>query len=303
MISTDKITEIYVIIDDFRKEFATVLEGHVLNQESGLKRRNKPSKLSDSEVMTILIAFHLSGFRNLKHYYLHYVCKHLNQEFPRTVSYNRFVELQQKVIMPLVIFLKTKALGQCTGISFIDSTPVRACHIKREARHKTLKGFAKKGHSSMGWFFGFKLHLIINDKGEILDFMLTPANVDDREPLKQSDFHKRIFGKLFGDKGYISSDLFAQLFVDGVHLVTKLRKNMKNSLMLMQDKIALKKRALIETVNDELKNICQLEHTRHRSFNNFLSNLIAALTAYCFLPKKPSINLNNQNNQGFLVLA
>lgn len=96
MISTDKITEIYVIIDDFRKEFATVLEGHVLNQESGLKRRNKPSKLSDSEVMTILIAFHLSGFRNLKHYYLHYVCKHLKQEFPRTVSYNRFVELQQK---------------------------------------------------------------------------------------------------------------------------------------------------------------------------------------------------------------
>lgn len=133
--------------------------------------------------------------------------------------------------------------------------------------------------------------------------MLTPANVDDREPLKQSDFHKRIFGELFGDKGYISSVLFAQLFVDGVHLVTKLRKNMKNSLMLMQDKIALKKRALIETVNDELKNICQLEHTRHRSFNNFLSNLIAALRAYCFLPKKPSINLNNHNNQGVLVLA
>jgi hypothetical protein len=116
--------------------------------------------------MTILIAFHLSGFRNLKHYYLYHICKHLRQEFPRIVSYNRFVQLQHKVIMPLAIFLRTKALGQCTAISFIDSTPVRACHIKRDARHKTLKGFVKKGHRSMGWFFSFKLYLIINDKRE-----------------------------------------------------------------------------------------------------------------------------------------
>ncbi len=125
-----------------------------------------------------------------------------------------------------------------------------------------------------------------------MDFILTPGNVDDREPLKSMDLHKRIFGKLFGDKGYISKDLFEQLFVDGVHLITKLRKNMKNALMLLQDRIMLHKRVLIESVNDELKNMCQIEHIRHRSFDNFVINILAALAAYSFFPKKPSINTN-----------
>ena len=164
-------------------------------------------------------------------------------------------------------------------------------------QHKTFKDLATKGHTSTGWFFGFKLHLIINDKGEILDFMLTQANVDDREPLKSNNFHKRIFGKLFGDKGYIGKDLFEQLFIDGVHLVTKIKKNMKNSIMLLQDKIMLRKRSLIETVYDQLKNICQIEHTRHRSFDNFITNLLSGLIAYSFFPKKPSINVDFENNR------
>ena len=193
--------------------------------------------------------------------------------------------------MHLAIFLKTCCLGKCTGISFIDSTPLRSCHIKREKQHKVFKGIAQKGQCSLGWFYGFKLHLIINDKGEILDFIITPGNIDNRKPLSDMNLHKRIFGKLFGDKGYISKDLFEQLFIDGVHLITKIKKNMKNSLMLLQDKIALRKRALIETVNDELKNICQVEHTRHRSFDNFVTNLLSGLIAYSFFDKKPSINL------------
>ena len=135
-----------------------------------------------------------------------------------------FVELQQKSVMPMAIFLKTCCLGQCTGISFIDSTPLRVCHIKREKQHKVFKAMANKGQCSLGWFFGFKLHLIINDKGEILDFMITEANVDDRNPLKQDNFHKRIFGKIYGDKGYIGKDLFEKLFVDCVYLVTKKKK-------------------------------------------------------------------------------
>jgi hypothetical protein len=199
--------------------------------------------------------------------------------------------------MPLAIFLKTCCLGACTGISYIDSTPLRACHIRRERSNKVFKGFAAKGQCSIGWFYGFKLHLVINDKGEILDFMLTQGNVDDRDPLKNKSFHKKIFGKLFGDKGYISSSLFEKLFIDGIHLVTKLKKNMKNSLMLISDKIYLKKRALIETVNDELKNICQLEHTRHRSFSNFITNLLSGLIAYSFFPKKPSLNIDIIDNK------
>jgi len=148
----------------------------------------------------------------------------MKKDFPHTVSYNRFVELEQTVCVPLAVFLKMRALGQCIGISFIDSTPIRSSHIKREKQRKTFKKFARKGKSTLGWFYGFKLHLIINDKGELLDFLLTPGNVDDRAPLKHMSFHKRIFSKLFGDRGYISKNLFEQLFIDGVHLVTCLKK-------------------------------------------------------------------------------
>jgi len=267
------------------------MEGNLLTDETSKKKRNKPCKLSDSEVITIMIAFHLGGYRNLKHFYINYVQKFLKSEFPKTVSYNRFVELQQKALPPMVIFLKMMRLGSCSGISFIDSTPLRVCHIRREYSHKVFKGMSTKGQCSIGWFFGFKLHIVINDKGEILDFLFTQANVDDREPLKNKNFHENVFGKLFADKGYISKTLFDELFVDGIHLITKIKKNMKNSLMLIQDKILLKKRALIETANDELKNICQIEHTRHRSFDNFISNLIPGLIAYSFMPKKPSLNV------------
>ncbi len=290
MIPENKVTEIYFIIDEFFKEFDAIIREHSLESPQA-KKRKRQFAMSESEVMTILLLFHFGAFKNLKSFYLFYVQKHMQKEFPVTVSYNRFVELQRKVCIPLAIFVKTMCLGKCTGISFIDSTPLRSCHIKREKQHKTFKGIAQKGQCSIGWFYGFKLHLIINDKGEILDFILTAGNVDDREPLKSMDLHKRIFGKLFGDKGYIGKDLFEQLFVDGVHLITKLRKNMKNSLMLLSDRIMLRKRALIESVNDELKNMCQIEHTRHRSFDNFVINILSALAAYSFFPKKPSINM------------
>ena len=291
MLSSHKITEIFFIIDEFDKNFEKIVSDHSLVRNTDLKQRNRKSTLSDSEVMTILILFHSGHYRDLKHYYINHVKNHMKSEFPETVSYNRFVELQKKVVVKLAIFLKMFCLGKCTGISYIDSTPIRVCHIKREKQHKVFKGLAQKGQCSLGWFYGFKLHLIINDKGEILDFIITPGNIDDRKPLSDMNLHKRIFGKLFGDKGYISKDLFEKLFIDGVHLITKIKKNMKNSLMLLQDKIALRKQALIETVNDELKNICQVEHTRHRSFNNFITNLLSGLIAYSFFDKKPSINL------------
>ena len=291
MLSSHKVTEIFFIIDEFDKNFEKIVSDHSLVQNTDLKQRNRKSTLSDSEVMTILILFHSGHYRDLKHYYINHVKNHMKSEFPETVSYNRFVELQKKVVVKLAIFLKMFCLGKCNGISYIDSTPIRVCHIKREKQHKVFKGLAQKGQCSLGWFYGFKLHLIINDKGEILDFIITPGNIDDRKPLSDMNLHKRIFGKLFGDKGYISKDLFEQLFIDGVHLITKIKKNMKNNLMLLQDKIALRKRALIETVNDELKNICQVEHTRHRSFDNFVTNLLSELIAYSFFDKKPSINL------------
>jgi len=167
--------------------------------QSGKKTRNKPNKLSHSEVMTILISFHFGGFSNLKHYYVFYVKQHLNQEFPRLVSYNRFVELQQQAVFPLVIFLKLCRMGQCTGISFVDSTTIKACHIKRKKIHKVFSGIATKDKGTLGWFFGFKLHLNINNKGEILSFVITQGNVDDREPLQYKSFIEKVSGKLYAD--------------------------------------------------------------------------------------------------------
>lgn len=285
----NKLIEIFCDIDDFNKVFISELQTHQLGD--GTRKRIKPSALSESEVMTIITYFHIMRYRDFKHYYIFHVGKNLRDYFPQLVSYNRFVELMQSSMLPLIVFLKTQRLGNCTGISFIDSTPLKVCHIKREHSHKVLRGLATKGQCSIGWFFGLKLHFIINDKGEILDFVLTPGNVDDRNPLSGTNLLSRIHGKLFGDKGYISKTLFEQLFIDGIHLITKLRKNMKNSLMHISDKILLRKRAIIETVVDELKNICQIEHTRHRSPEGFIVNLISGLIAYSYFPKKPSLNL------------
>lgn len=286
----DKITEIFVQIDDFTQVFDSEIRQLRL-ESSKLRPRNRKSKLSDSEIMTILIYFHLSRIENFKAYYKLYLSKHYKHLFPHLVSYERFVQSSHKVIVPLMVFLRTNALGACRGISFIDSTRIRSCHIKREKQHKVMKGLATKGKSTMGWFFGFKLHLIINDKGEILSFYLTKANVDDRDLKVISALTENIFGKLFGDRGYISQKLANYLWNDGVDLIYKLRKNMKKQNLSDIDKVLLRKRALVECVNDELKNICSIEHTRHRSPKGFMINLISGLCAYHFLPKKPSLNI------------
>ena len=291
MLSEAKVTEIYCMADDFCKEFALQQEKYMV-KESNHNHRNKPNRMNDAEIMVILILFHTGEFRCFKHYYNEYVCKHLTHLFPRVVSYNRFVELEKDLLLPLTIFIKQVLLGTCTGISFVDSTPLRVCRNQRILVHKTFEGLATRGKCSMGWFFGFKLHLVINDKGEILNFMFSPANVDDREPLKQGNFQRDIKGKLCADKGYIGQALFENLFLNGIQLLTRVKNNMRNSLMSVEDKILLRKRALIETVNDELKNIAQIEHSRHRSFNNFIANALSAIAAYCFFEKKPAIDVN-----------
>lgn len=283
-LSSDKITEIFVLTDEFCIEFDKITQKYKLGKEP----KRKPT-MSQSEVITIMILFHYGAFKNLKHFYLNYIKKHMQSYFPKTVSYNRFIELLQASALPMTMFLKTCCQGECTGISFVDSTPIRVCKNKRIPRHKVFDGIAQRGKSTMGYFFGFKLHFIINDKGEILNFVLTPGNIDDREPLKDPKFIDKIKGKLYADKGYISKTLTEVLFVDGLHLITHIRNNMKNVLMEMKDKILLRKRSVIETINDELKNICSIEHSRHRSFENFITNTISALIAYSFFQKKPAI--------------
>lgn len=293
MICFNKITDIFWIVDEFCQDFEKSTKSFLLGRPS-----KRPLRMTKSEVITIYLLFHLSGFRCFRHFYIYYVQKHLTKEFPNTVSYNRFVELMQSVIMPMTIFAKTCCLGKCTGISFVDSTPIQVCKSKKISRNKVFKNKVTIGKSTIGWFHGFKLHIIINDKGEILSFAITQANVNDCGPLKNEGFLKDNFGKLFADKGYIGTKLTELLFLDGIELTTSIRNNMKNSLMSMSDKIFLRKRSVIETVNDELKNICQVEHSRRRSPINFFTNLIAGIIAYHFLPRKPAIRYERkQTNQ------
>ena len=291
MITKDKVIKIFCMADDFCKFFDAMMAKYTLNP---LKKRkyHRSSTLSKAEVMMIIILFHDSGYRCLKHFYLEQACKHMRHLFPNVVSYNRFVELQREVAIPLALFIKKVLLGKCTGISFVDSTPLRVCKNQRIHIHKVFKGIAQRGKCSMGWFFGFKLHLICNEKGELLNFMITPGDVDDRKPLEYMAFIDFIYGKLVGYKGYIGKNLFQRLFVDGIQLITKLKSNMKGALMSVADKLLLRKRTIIETVNDELKNIAQIEHSRHRSFDNFIVNLLGGLAAYCLFPKKPCIQIH-----------
>jgi len=298
----DKIIEIFVKVDDFTISFEQEIKNYHL-LESNPKSRSRKASLCDSEIITILIAFHSGHYTNLKHFYLEHICVYYKDYFPGLVSYNRFVELQQRVAIPMMLFLKMHCIGKSTGINFIDSTHIKSCHNRRIHNHKVFKGVAERGQCSIGWFYGFKLHLIINDKGEILSFYLTKGNVDDRNIKLMTSMTENIFGKLFGDKGYISKALSDLLWGNGIQMITKPRKNMKGMNVSQSDKILLRKRAIIECVNDELKNICKLQHTRHRSINNFLLNIMGTLCAYAFFPKKPSLNIVFEEKSNQLLLA
>jgi hypothetical protein len=287
------LTEIFYKIDNFSKNFQKEWSKYLLAESTEII--SIKCQMSLSEIMTIAVYFHLSGYRTFKHYYQNYVCRYLTKEFPRLVSYNRFVEIMQSSLIPMLFYLRNFRKGKCSGISFIDSTKLVVCHNRRINQHKMFKDLAGRGKDSVGWFYGFKLHLIINEHGEIINFTLTPGNTDDRNRAVFSDLTKEVFGKLFGDRGYVSEPLVQELFEDGIQLIAKLRKNMKSRLLPIFDKILLRKRAVIESVNDELKNICQIEHSRHRSIHNFLVNLLSGLIAYSFKPHKPSINFNQRD--------
>lgn len=283
----DSLLELFVSVDDFCQVFLPFWERQLM--QDGSKKRRRAGEMSVSEIMTILIHFHQSHYRDFKTYYTDHVCKHLNKEFPKLVSYERFVILMPSVLGPLSAYLKS-LYGGCHGVSFIDSTALSVCDNHRIHNHKVFAGLAQRGKGSMGWFYGFKLHLVVNDCGELLACQITPGNVDDREPVPA--LSRRLFGKLIADRGYISQALFEHLLdTFDVQLITKLRKNMKNRLMPLMDKLLLRKRAIIESIVDQLKNISQIEHTRHRSPTNCFINIIAGLIAYCHQPKKPSLNL------------
>ncbi len=291
MLTEDQIVTTYVLVDDFLLSLAQ--QHRELSTQN--PNRGFPCKLRHSEIITICILFQFSKYRSFKNFY-NFAQVHLKKYFPDLVSYSRFVTLK-KTVAPTMFVLLNSLFGSCSGISFIDSTAVNVCHNKRIFRNKVFKNTAKRGRTSMCWFFGFKIHIVVSHCGELLGFMFTPGNVDDRAPVK--DLCKEVYGKLFGDRGYISSELFNELLKTGIQLITNIRAKMKNKLIPLFDKLLLRKRFIVETVIGILKEEFHLEHTRHRSPANFVVNLLGALIAYCLRPNKPSIRLTTQDQLMF----
>ena len=281
------ILPLFCEIDDFFLAFEKY-QAHRQLPGRRCEKRGCPRTLHPSEVMTILVNFHQSQYRTFKDYYLKEVCLHLRWAFPHLVSYNRFVALKSEVMFAASVYLYTR-LGGCDGVSFIDSTRLRVCENRRIPRHRVFAEEAGRGMTSMGWFYGFKLHLVINTHGELLSVYLTSGNTDDRRPVLE--LARPVFGKLYADKGYISKELRQTLKSEEVDLIYKVRKNMKAEALSDFDALMLKKRMLIETVIGQLKSRTQLEHTRHRSFQNFQVNIVSALIAYTHQEKKPTLNL------------
>ena len=284
------IITLFCEIDDFFLAYEKWVSTQCLPETPPLETRGRPRQLHPSEVMTLLIAFHQSNYRTFKHFYLKQVCVYWRAEFPHLVSYSRFVQLKQEVLEILTVYLSAN-LGTCSGVSLVDSTRVRVCDNRRISSHRVFADVAKGSKTSMGWFYGFKLHLVINHTGDLLDVALTPGNIDDRKPLRK--FAERLHGSLYADRGYISKDLREDLREQDVNLVYKVRKNMKPLDLSVSDEVLLKKRMLIESVIGIMKTQMQLEHSRKpRSFENFQVNVAAALIAYQLSENKPSLNFS-----------
>ena len=284
IIDTAKVVEVFCEIDDFCLQVQEYFTSHPL--PAGLEPRHpagrKPS-LSESEVLTILCLYHLSGFKCFAYYYERLVLGEMKSYFPRAVSYTHFLELSRQALWHA--FLLAHYRAGCSERSqhyYIDSKKLPVCDNRRIHSHKVFEEVASRGRGSTGWFFGLKLHLVTNEHGQLVRFLVTAANVADNNPRVLSFLLSGLKGKCYGDRGYLTS-LLEELLEAGLHLLTKVRRNMKNMLLTLQDKLNLLKRGSIEAVNDILMTVCDIDHTRHRNPLNALAQIFSGLTAYTFL--------------------
>ena len=287
------ITALYCCLDDFCKVFED-WQAHRLIPSS--RKRQRCGKLSHAEMLFIMVLFHLSPYKNFKTFYLYGIGHQYRACFRDLPHYDRFVSLMPRLFAPLMVLLHSLS-GEETGLYFGDSSKLAVCHNRRIDRHRVFDGLAARGKTSMGWFFGLKLHFVINHKGQIMALKITSGNVADSSVLDEITQHLR--GKLYADKGYISQEMFSRLWQRGLHLITGIRRNMRNHLMLPGDKILLRKRFVIETVLDILKCDMGLEHSRHRSVVNAMVHVLSCLVAYAYRPGKPSISLKAQQIKAY----
>jgi len=282
-----KLIQIFCDSDDFFKKYEQFVAAISIDKKK--PKAHRKAALEVSEIMTILIAYHLTGMKCFQYYYVHVVQKHLQTYFPGLLSYNRFIELIPRALLPLWLFVNTCRTGEATGFYYADSKKLPVCDNLRIYRNKVFKGIAGRSKSSTGWFYGLKLFLVINQLGQIMRCIISPANIADNN----IDMMRRMFNKLkgfvFADKGFISQKAFEEFYQQGLKIVTTVKRNMKNKLMIISEKLALKRRNLIECVNDLLMTICDIDHTRHRSPLNAITHGLAAVTAYSYLDKLPTI--------------
>jgi hypothetical protein len=286
----ERLVETFCAVDDFCKAFLPQWEAYLISE--GTSPRGPDPGLSVSEIITLLLVLHGSRFKYLKNFYNGVMGEVLRRYFPNMPCYERFVTIQKSVFIPVMFFLFSR-MGQKTGIYSIDSTALPVCNNRRIRRHKTFSGLAERGKTSMGWFFGFKLHLVFNELNEIVALKLTPGNVADTGPVPS--LTKDLIGKLFGDKGYIGRELAETLLRRGLALFTRVRKNMKSLPLSMTDKMLLNARNMAETIIGHIKAFSSLNLPKHRSPINAFLHVLAALTAYQLNPIKPDISFFSSN--------
>lgn len=277
-------TALFCCLDDFCQLYQRTASQKLLPAPG---QRQREGKLCLSEMMFIMALFHVSEFKHFKAFYIYGVQQKHRDCFRDLPSYPRFVALMPRLLLPFSILIHALR-GEETGLYFADSTKLAVCHNRRISRHRVFHGLAARGKTTMGWFFGFKLHIIVNDRAEIMAVKITRGNDDDRNPIKTMTAGLK--GKLYADKGYISKSLFADLWQDGLQLITGIRKNMHNYLMPLFDKLMLRARFILETVFDVLKQVQGLEHSRHRSPVNAFVHILSCIAAYGLKPVKPRIN-------------
>lgn len=287
-LTEDKLIELFIEIDDLLIAYTKYQAQEHPTMLSEKRPTRKPS-LSASEVATIIVCYHLSGYRTFEYYYKEVILKQYKSYFPVGLSYSRFVQLIPRSLPCLVLWsIHSCAKSLYTGYYFIDSKKLQVCHLKREKSHKVFKDYAKKGKTSTGWFYGLKIHLVINHLGQIVAFSFTPGNVADNNQKLLQQLVTNLKGYLIGDKGYYTK-LFETFYENGLHLILRPKKNMKAKPVESQLVSLNKKRAVIESVNDILMTVCEIEHTRHRSPINGICQMIAAIIAYQGLENKPHV--------------
>lgn len=289
------LTTLFYHIDEHNKNFTKNSTAALLPTRA-IGARGPERRMSPTEMMTIMIYFGFSGYRTFKDYYTRHVLIYLNQEFPCLYSYNRFVQLipEMRPFMKTLTFATTidnqSHKNPLPGAYFIDSFALNVCHNKRIYGHKVFKNVAKRGKTSTGWFFGFKLHVVINMLGEIVSLALSEGNITDNNERLLTQLLHGLQGKIYGDKGYIiKPEVRKKFFNLGIQFITKIRSNMKNILMHTLDKIILGYRGIIESVGNVLKNTFYLEHSRHRNIQNFSVHIFSTVCAYFFKKEKPSL--------------